>query len=91
MVVPLAVLAVTAARLGRESRAFAVLAAAQGSLYVAGLVGIVAGRRARARLLALPAYFCLVNAAALRAIVNVACRRRIDRWEPRRGGAEAAP
>ena len=89
MVVPLAVLAVTAARLGRESRAFAVLAAAQGSLYVAGLVGLVAGRRARARLLALPAYFCLVNAAALRAIVNVACRRRIDRWEPRRGGAEA--
>jgi hypothetical protein len=38
--------------------------------------------------LALPAYFCLVNVAALHAVLNVLAGRRIDRWEPARGSEE---
>jgi hypothetical protein len=32
----------------------------------------------------LPAFFCFVNAASLRAVWNVVSGRRIDRWEPQR-------
>jgi hypothetical protein len=51
-----------------------------------GTAGLALGRRSlgRRRVLALPAYFCLVNIASLQAAVNVARRRAIDRWEPRR-------
>jgi hypothetical protein len=86
MAIPLLVLAATAVRLGRRSRAYRALAAAQGALYTAGAAGLVAGRggRPRQRALALPAYFCMVNAASLQAVYNVVRRRRIDRWEPRR-------
>jgi cellulose synthase/poly-beta-1,6-N-acetylglucosamine synthase-like glycosyltransferase len=87
MALPLIVLAATSAAQARRSRAFGVLAAAQGALYAAGAAGLAlpGGRRARSRLLALPAYFCLVNLASLQAVWNLARRRGIDRWEPRRG------
>jgi glycosyltransferase involved in cell wall biosynthesis len=86
MAIPLLVLAATAARLGRRSPAYRAIAAAQAALYTAGVAGLVAGRggRVRRRALALPAYFCMVNAASLHAVYNVVRRRRIDRWEPRR-------
>jgi GT2 family glycosyltransferase len=92
MVLPLTLLAASAARLARESPAFRLLAAGQAAVYVLGLLGLVAGRRprARARPLALPAYFCLVNAAAVRAIANVARRRPITTWEPQRAPEAAA-
>jgi hypothetical protein len=32
----------------------------------------------------LPAFFCFVNIAAIRATWNVVRGRRIDRWEPQR-------
>jgi glycosyltransferase involved in cell wall biosynthesis len=86
MAIPLLVLVATAARLGRRSPAYRAIAAAQAALYTAGAAGLVAGRggRPRQRALALPAYFCMVNAASLQAVYNVVRRRRIDRWEPRR-------
>jgi hypothetical protein len=86
MVLPLALLAASAARLARESPPFRLLAAGQAAVYTLGLAGLIAGRRprARARPLALPAYFCLVNAAAVRAIANVVRRRPITTWEPQR-------
>ena len=86
MVVPLGLIAASSARLARESPPFRLLAAAQAAVYGLGLVGLAAGRRprARTRALALPAYFCLVNLAALQAIANVARRRPITHWEPQR-------
>jgi glycosyltransferase involved in cell wall biosynthesis len=87
MALPLAVLAVTAGVLGRRSPPFRALAAAQASVYGLGAAGLLLGGRggrARARVLALPAYFCLVNLASVRALWNVARRHDIDRWEPRR-------
>jgi glycosyltransferase involved in cell wall biosynthesis len=86
MAVPLLVLGLSATVLARRSAAFRALAAVQGIVYALGMVGLVLGDRAprRTRLLGLPAYFCLVNAASLRAVWNVARRREIDRWEPRR-------
>jgi hypothetical protein len=61
---------------------------AQGAVYAVGGAGLFLARRGRRapRVVALPAYFCLVNLASLRAVWNVACRRGIDRWEPRRTG-----
>jgi hypothetical protein len=85
MAVPLALLAATSAAEARRSRLFGVLAAAQAALYATGAAGLaLRGGRTRSRLVALPAYFCMVNLASLRAVWNLASRRRIDRWEPRR-------
>ena len=52
-------------------------------LAVAGLAlrGTPTGR---SKLLSLPAFFVLVNAAALKAVVDIARGRRIDRWDPAR-------
>ena len=86
MALPLAVLAVGAALEGRRSRVFRAAAGLQGAMYVLGAAGLILGRRGRGgpRIVALPAYFCLVNLASVRAVWNVARRRGIDRWEPRR-------
>jgi cellulose synthase/poly-beta-1,6-N-acetylglucosamine synthase-like glycosyltransferase len=88
MALPLAALALTAAVEARRSRAFRALAAAQGVVYGLGTAGLLlrrAGGGWRSRVVALPAYFCLVNGASLAALWNVVRRREIDRWEPRRG------
>jgi cellulose synthase/poly-beta-1,6-N-acetylglucosamine synthase-like glycosyltransferase len=86
MALPLAALALTAALEARRSRAFRALAAAQGALYGLGTAGLFLRRSDgwRSRVVALPAYFCLVNGASLAALWNVLRRREIDRWEPRR-------
>jgi hypothetical protein len=42
------------------------------------------------KLLALPAFFCMANAAAGVAALNVARGHRIDSWEPQRSTSEAA-
>jgi cellulose synthase/poly-beta-1,6-N-acetylglucosamine synthase-like glycosyltransferase len=86
MALPLAALALSAAVEARRSRAFRALAAAQGILYGLGTTGLFLRRSGgwRSRVVALPAYFCLVNGASLAALWNVLRRREIDRWEPRR-------
>lgn len=86
MALPLAALALSAAVEARRSRAFRALAAAQGALYGLGTTGLFLRRRGgwRSRVLALPAYFCLVNGASLAALWNVVRGLEIDRWEPRR-------
>jgi glycosyltransferase involved in cell wall biosynthesis len=85
MAAPLVVMMATGARLARRGSAYRLVALAEGALLGLGAAGLAARRRARAaRLLALPAYFCLVNLASLRAVVNVVRRRPIERWEPRR-------
>jgi cellulose synthase/poly-beta-1,6-N-acetylglucosamine synthase-like glycosyltransferase len=86
MVVPLLVMGAAAARLAPRGRLYAGVAAGQAAILGLGAAGLLTGRRRSARipLLALPAYFCLVNLASLQAALNVVRRRPIDRWEPRR-------
>jgi hypothetical protein len=86
MVFPLAVLAVTSPLLWRRGHLYRAATLAQGVFYGLGAAGILLARRplGRRKALMLPAFFCFVNAAALRATWNVARGRRIDRWEPQR-------
>lgn len=86
MVFPLLVVAATSPSLWRRGRVYRTGAVAQAAVYGAGALGLVDGRSTGAwrRVLAAPAFFCMVNAAALKATWNVVTGRRIDRWEPRR-------
>ena len=60
--------------------------AGQLALYGAAALGWAASgtRLGRAKALALPYYFCLVNAASMVAATHVLRGRRIERWEPER-------
>jgi cellulose synthase/poly-beta-1,6-N-acetylglucosamine synthase-like glycosyltransferase len=91
MTVPLAALAATSPLLSRRRRVYRAATVAQGALYALGGAGLALGRTplARTPLLALPAYFCLVNAASLVAAWNLLRGRRIERWEPAREGPPA--
>jgi cellulose synthase/poly-beta-1,6-N-acetylglucosamine synthase-like glycosyltransferase len=86
MAIPQLMLLGSTLRLARRSPIYALLAVAQSAVYTLGAVGLALDRRcpARHRLLALPAYFCLVNLASLQALLNVVRRRSVTRWEPRR-------
>jgi len=85
MALPLAVMLATGARLARRGAPYRIAATGHAAVVALGAAGLALGRRAPAhRLVALPAYFVLVNLASLRAVLNVATRRGIDRWEPRR-------
>jgi glycosyltransferase involved in cell wall biosynthesis len=86
MAVPLAVLAVTSLALGFRSKLLGLFGLAQAGVYGMGAAGLALARRGgpRIRILALPAYFVMVNVASLRAAWNVARGKRIERWEPRR-------
>jgi glycosyltransferase involved in cell wall biosynthesis len=89
MAVPLLVLVASSMRLARRGPLYGLAATAQGLVYGLGAIGLLLGRRAvsQHRLLALPAYFCLVNLASLQAAANVVRRRPVDRWQPRREGS----
>lgn len=86
MVFPLAAAAATSPLLWRQGRIYRVATVLQATLYGLGVVGIVfAGKPlGRRKPFVLPAFFCFVNVAALRAAWNVLRGRRIDRWEPQR-------
>jgi glycosyltransferase involved in cell wall biosynthesis len=86
MAVPLLVMAATGLRLARRGPLYAIVAAGHSAVLGLGTAGLLLGRRARVggKLLALPAYFCLVNLASLQAAMNVIRRKPIDRWEPQR-------
>ena len=85
-VVPMAALAVVSPLAWRLGRIYRIATVGQAICYgLAGagilLAGHPVGRKAP---LAIPAYFVMVNVAAVRAMVNLARGERIDRWEPRR-------
>jgi GT2 family glycosyltransferase len=83
--VPLALIAVTAPLLWSEGPLYQAMTLGQAALYGLGAAGLAVDRAgARSPALALPAFFCLVNAAAARAWWNVISGRRIERWEPAR-------
>jgi glycosyltransferase involved in cell wall biosynthesis len=86
MVFPLAVAGATSPLLWRHGRIYRVATVLQAALYGFGAAGILlAGKPlGRRKPFVLPAFFCFVNIAALRATWNVVRGRRIDRWEPKR-------
>jgi cellulose synthase/poly-beta-1,6-N-acetylglucosamine synthase-like glycosyltransferase len=86
MIFPLATIALTSPLLWRRGRVYRAATVAQAGFYGLGVLGLAAADKplGRRRILALPAFFCFVNAAALQAAWNIARGRRIDRWEPRR-------
>lgn len=85
MALPLIVLGASGARLARRAPVYRAVGWAEGVVLSLGTVGMLLERRRRCgRLLALPAYFCFVNLASLRAVYNVIRGRSIENWEPRR-------
>jgi cellulose synthase/poly-beta-1,6-N-acetylglucosamine synthase-like glycosyltransferase len=81
----LAIALVTPALWGRHA-IYRIAAICQAVVYGLGLTGLLLRERriARSPVLSAPAYFLLVNAAALAGLWNVIRGRRIDRWEPER-------
>jgi cellulose synthase/poly-beta-1,6-N-acetylglucosamine synthase-like glycosyltransferase len=92
MVFPLALAAGTSPLLWRRGRVYRAATLAQASVYGLGAAGLLLRGRplGRSKAFMLPAFFCFVNAASLRAVWNVLSGRRIDRWEPQRPSAEPA-
>jgi len=86
MVFPLTVAAATSPLLWRRGRIYRVATVLQAAVYGLGSVGILLARTpvGRRKVFVLPAFFCFVNAAALKATWNVVRGRRIDLWEPQR-------
>jgi len=84
---PLCLLAALALNVFLPGPVYRVTLAAQGAFYVAAAAGGLAGRRlARARLLKLPFYFCMINAAYLVGLVRLLTRSGRVRWNAPRGG-----
>lgn len=86
MGVPLLVMFVVAPTLWRHGWLYRLATLGQSALVALGTLGLLLGkgRIGRHRLVAAPAFFLMVNAAALTAAWNVIRGRRIDRWEPDR-------
>ncbi len=86
MGVPLIALLVVTPPLVRRGPIYMLAAAGQAVVYALGITGLVLGKRGvgRHRALAAPAFFIMVNAAALRAVWNLISGQHIDRWEPAR-------
>ena len=83
VVLPLLVLFCLSPWLWSAGLWFQALVTLQLAVYGLALTGwIVSGTRLGCwRPFAIPLYFCLVNCAALVALINVICGRRIERWE----------
>ena len=86
MVFPLALAAGTSPLLWRRGRIYRAATAAQAAVYGLGAAGMLLRDRplGRRKAFMLPAFFCFVNVASLRAVWNVVRGRRIDSWEPHR-------
>jgi cellulose synthase/poly-beta-1,6-N-acetylglucosamine synthase-like glycosyltransferase len=92
MVFPLALAAGTSPLLWRRGRVYRAATLAQAAVYGLGAGGMLLRGRplGRSKVFMLPAFFCFVNAASFRAVLNVVSGRRIDRWEPQRPSVEPA-
>lgn len=87
-VIPLGALAGTSALLWRRGAVYRLATVGQTLFYALGLAGMLLADRpiGRRKMLALPAYFCLVNAASAKALWQLARRETHERWEPSRSG-----
>ena len=86
VVLPLLVMLVTSVLLWPRGGFYQWMVVAQGAFLFCGALGALSAgtRLERCKLFALPCYFCMVNAASLRAAVNLARGRRIERWDTQR-------
>jgi cellulose synthase/poly-beta-1,6-N-acetylglucosamine synthase-like glycosyltransferase len=89
MAIPLLVIAATSPLLWGRGALYRLATVGQVGVYGLGALGLLLRERpvGRRRILALPAFFCLVNVAALHALFNLVTGRRIARWVPDRGAA----
>lgn len=93
MAVPIVLLAGTGASLWRHGVLYRVVAALAIALHLAGAAGFVLRNRplGRAKPLALPAYFGMVNVASLLAVWSLVRGGGSDAWVPERALAPAPP
>jgi GT2 family glycosyltransferase len=86
MALPLGTLFASTALLATHSAGFRLAFGAQAVAYALAAVGTVAGgtRLGRSPVVSVPAYFVMVNLAALRAGWNLVTGRTIDQWRPNR-------
>lgn len=87
MAVPLLLLGLTNLRLSSRGGLYRLSGAGQLTFYALAVLGLGLSRQpiGRSLPLALPAYFCLVQAASLHATWNLLRGKSFDRWEPSRG------
>lgn len=87
---PLLLVLGTSAALAGRGPIYAALLLTQLAFYGCAALGFALQNRrvGQARVLALPCYFCLVNAACLWASLQLLCGYRIDRWVPQRPEGE---
>jgi hypothetical protein len=83
---PLLALAIFSPALWSRGPIYMLATVGQAACYGLAAAGIALGRRPIGRhpLLAVPAYFTLVNVASIRALLNLVRGERIDRWIPER-------
>jgi cellulose synthase/poly-beta-1,6-N-acetylglucosamine synthase-like glycosyltransferase len=86
MALPLITIAVTSVMLAPRGVLYRLAAAGQAIFGLLGLAGLLLADRplGHRRVLALPAYFCLVQLASLHATWNLLRGRSYERWEPGR-------
>ena len=87
VVFPLIGLAILTPCLWNVHPAFRVLTILEAMFFGLAILGafLSKGERSLGKVLSLPFYFCLVNAAVLVAVWNLASGRKINRWDPERG------
>ena len=81
---PLGILLVASPLLWNHGLLYQMATVGQGAFYGLAAASMWLPRAGRARLLALPFYFCMVNAACIFAALNVLRGKRIDLWDPQR-------
>lgn len=88
VVFPLLILFLISPFLWRAGFIYQMATIAQVAFYSCALLGLLLNetRIGRKKILTIPFYFCMVNAASLVAIMNVLRGRQVKQWEPQRHG-----
>jgi cellulose synthase/poly-beta-1,6-N-acetylglucosamine synthase-like glycosyltransferase len=86
MVIPLAALSILAPLLWSEGLVYRLAVVGEIEFYVLAVLGVLLrdAPTGKKRMFALPAYFCLVNVASAKALLQMARGERYERWEPQR-------
>lgn len=92
VVFALILMAVTAPLLWQERVIYQVITVAQTALYLAALAGMLCSRMGRRppKVLSIPVYFCMINAAVLSAVWTILKGDQITVWNPHRGNLSTA-
>jgi cellulose synthase/poly-beta-1,6-N-acetylglucosamine synthase-like glycosyltransferase len=86
MVIPLTALSVLAPLLWTHGLVYRLAVVGEIEFYVLAVLGVVLrdAPSGKKRIFALPAYFCLVNVASAKALLQMVRGERYERWEPAR-------